>query len=154
MPELDHDNDNDNDNDDRSSSPSASPSAPEDLEVEVEVFEWEELPKQPNTIDEWTEAGGGKKGHKKAVSKTANGAGAQGGKKGHSRDNASGSSKCTPGVKRDRKSKRGGVKHRKDYGVRDMKPRPCHSHFLSTSLSRFPLESTHPVPVRNLHQDQ
>jgi hypothetical protein len=108
-------------------------------DLEVEVFEWESLQKRTETIDEWTQAGAGKKGNKKSAGKTTDGTPGQGGKqvstREKERDNASASSKGTPGSKRDRKTKRGGIKHRKDYGVRDMKPRPCHSHFLSTYKS-------------------
>lgn len=127
VPELDHDA--------RSSVQSTSD------DLDVEIFEWEELPKhaltesQTKVIDEWTQAGSGKKGHKKSAGKSTRGppggGNRRGGGKDREREDGSVDSKETPGNRGGKRTKRGGVKHRKDYGVRDMKPRPCHSHFLS-----------------------
>lgn len=106
-------------------------------DLEVEVYDWEELPK--DNIDEWTEAR--KKGHKKvaAGSKPTPG----------SAKKASASASPAMSGKKDKKFKRGGVKHRKDYGVRDMKPRPCHSHYLSTcTVIRVVLMLAYPLQAR------
>lgn len=90
-------------------------------DLEVEVYDWEEMPKE--NIDEWTEAR--KKGNKKVAQGT----------KSTPNSTKKASNTASPAVngsgKKDKKLKRGGVKHRKDYGVRDMKPRPCHSYYLS-----------------------
>lgn len=102
------------------------PSEADDLEVEV--YEWEELPKQ--NIDEWTEAK--KKGSRKKPST----AGAESAKK--PAGSTPGSKNNTPGKDKKSGKQRGGNNH-KSRGVRDIKPRPCHSHYLSTSRFIIPV---------------
>jgi hypothetical protein len=99
---------------------SASPSSSEgDLEV---TLDWEEIPKAG---DDWTEA------KKKQTKKPSSERRERGGRRalaGTVPDgNGSGSGR------RERKGKRGGRK--RDNGVRDMKPRPCHTYYLSESPS-------------------
>jgi hypothetical protein len=98
---------------------SASTSSSEgDLEV---TLDWEEIPKAG---DDWTEAK--KKQHKKPVSGERRERGGRRALAGTVPDgNGSGSGR------RERKGKRGGRK--RDNGVRDMKPRPCHTYYLSES---------------------
>ena len=96
--------------------------------------------------DDWTEAK--KKQHKRPVSERRE----RGGRRalaGTVPDgNGSGSGR------RERKGKRGGRK--RDNGVRDMKPRPCHTYYLSKSsvsfdsLSLSILISYHPDLVTHL----
>ena len=95
---------------------SASTSSSEgDLEV---TLDWEEIPKGG---DDWTEAK--KKQHKKTSSERTE----RGGRRALAGTVPDGSGSG----KRERKGKRGGRK--RDNGVRDMKPRPCHTYYLSKS---------------------
>ena len=102
---------------------SASTSSSEgDLEV---TLDWEEIPVS-KAGDDWTEAR--KKQNKKVLStsteRKSRRALAGTVPEGNASGNGSG--------KRERKGKRGGRK--RDNGVRDMKPRPCHTYYLSECL--------------------
>jgi len=95
---------------------SASTSSSEgDLEV---TLDWEEIPKAG---DDWTEAK--KKQHKKPSSERRE----RGGRRALAGTVPDGSGSG----RREGKGKRGGRK--RDNGVRDMKPRPCHTYYLSKS---------------------
>jgi hypothetical protein len=88
---------------------SSTSSSENDLEV---TLDWEEIPK---ASDDWTEAR--KKQHKKPVSERR--------ERGGRRALAG----TVPDANGSGKGKRGGRK--RDNGVRDMKPRPCHTYYLS-----------------------
>ena len=99
---------------------SASTSSSEgDLEV---TLDWEEIPVS-KAGDDWTEAR--KKQNKKVPSTTTERRGRRALAGTVPEGNASGNGSG----KRERKGKRGGRK--RDNGVRDMKPRPCHTYYLS-----------------------
>jgi hypothetical protein len=96
-------------------------------DLEVQVYDWEESQKDPSVgSDDWTEAK--KKGGKKEKDKSGPGERKErGGRRGLAGTAAAANGN---GSGRERKTKRGS-KGKKDFGVRDMKPRPCHSYYLS-----------------------
>jgi hypothetical protein len=97
-------------------------------DLEVQVYDWEESQKDPSVgSDDWTEAK--KKGGKKEKDKSGSVERKErGGRRGLAGTAAAAAN--FNGSGRERKTKRGS-KGKKDFGVRDMKPRPCHSYYLS-----------------------
>jgi len=99
--------------------------------------------------DDWTEAK--KKQHKRPVSERRE----RGGRRALAGTVPDGNVSGNGSGRRERKGKRGGRK--RDNGVRDMKPRPCHTYYLSKSfvssdllsssipISRNPALVTHPT---------
>ena len=75
--------------------------------------------------DDWTEAK--KKQHKRPVSERRE----RGGRRALAGTVPDGNGSGSGSGRRERKGKRGGRK--RDNGVRDMKPRPCHTYYLSES---------------------
>ena len=118
-------------------STSTSSSSEADAEADLETtLDWEEVSKNGDGIaNDWTEA---RKRQNKKSSSDRDGSNRRDGREG--RERGGGGRRVLAGTgtatgndgRKERRGKRGSRK--KDNGVRDMKPRPCHTYYLSESM--------------------